>query len=73
MRPQLRLYNGDDLDFEPIVEPKVPMKLGEVANILVEASLARRTWLSDFAEEEIEVSADLYDILSTYWRIRPGA
>ena len=72
MRPRLRIYTGED-DSTTLAEPPVTVRLGEISEILADAVLSRRTWLSDFADEEIQISADLYEILSTYWHLRPSA
>jgi hypothetical protein len=49
------------------------MKLGEFYRILDEASRVRRTWLRDFEDDEVQVPEDLYEVLTAYWRLRPGA
>jgi hypothetical protein len=49
------------------------MRLGDVSQILADASRWNRTWLSDFQDDEIEVSQDLYEVLSAYLEMRPGA
>ena len=72
MRQGLRIYTGGD-DYTSVEEPKVSVKLSDISRIIADASRFRRTWLDDFADDEIEISADLYDILSAYWELRPGA
>ena len=68
----LRLYRIDEA--APLVAPKmVPMKLSELVDVLGEAKDSRRTWLSDFVEDEIVVPEDLYDVLSSYRRLPKGA
>ena len=85
MPSRLRLYTGfeesnlqtlDDcpetLDECP-AENCVAMTFGELAQIVAHAAKTRRTWLKDFAEEDVQVSNDLYEILTAYSRLRPGA
>jgi hypothetical protein len=72
MRPRLRIFNGDDLD-TAVEAPQVTMKFGEFFQIVAEASRFRRTWLEDFADDEVRVPEDLYEVLSAYWTLRPGA
>lgn len=73
MRPRLRIFNGDD-DLDTVVnEPQVTMKFGEFFQIIAEASRFRRTWLEDFADDDVRVPEDLYEVLSAYWTLRPGA
>ena len=72
MRPRLRLYTGEDQTdrFSP---PTVGVRLGELTQILSEAAQWNRSWVSDFADDEIQVSNDLYEILSMYRHLRPSA
>lgn len=72
MRPQLRLFTGEE---DTIAYPvrQVRMRLGDVSQILADATRWNRTWLSDFQNDEIEVSQDLYEVLSAYLELRPGA
>lgn len=48
------------------VPPQVRMRLCELFPILLDALDNDRTWLEDFAEEEIAVSADLHDVIQAY-------
>ena len=72
MPPRLRLFTGDD---ETVRFPsrQIRIRLGDVSQILVEASRRNRAWLSDFENDEIEVSPDLYEVLSAYMELRTGA
>lgn len=72
MRHRLRLYTGED-QVATITEPEMTVTLGEISSILAEAVNSNRAWLSDFADDRIHISPDLYDVLTTYWRLRPGA
>jgi hypothetical protein len=72
MRPQLRLFTGDE-ETLTFPHPQVRMRLGDVSQILADASRWNRTWLADFQDDEIEVSQDLYEVLSAYLEMRPGA
>lgn len=74
MRPRLRLFVGAETP-EPSVfpEPEVSMKLGELTRILADAIIWDRSWIADFADDDIRISADLFDVLSTYSQMRPSA
>ena len=78
MPSRLRLYTGFEesnvqtLEEHP-AENCVAMTFGELAQIVAHAAKTRRTWLKDFAEEDVQVSNDLYEILTAYSRLRPGA
>jgi len=74
MRPRLRLFTGSDEPETAILqEPDATIKLGELTRILSDAIIWDRTWVSDFADDEVRVSADLYEILSLYSRMKPSA
>ena len=78
---QLRVYTGPELDNGGLrliaaapAAGTVRGSLGEVLPLLADAVSSSRTWLSDFADDEIEISADLHDVLQAYRHFRrPGA
>ena len=73
MRHHLKLYTGEEEASTAVVEPEVTMTLGEISLILADAVRTKRAWLSDFDDDRIQVSADLYEVLSAYWNLRRGA
>lgn len=73
MRPRLKLFTGDDDGGTALAERQVTMRFSEFFQIVAEASRFKRTWLQDFAEDEVRVPVDLYEVLSAYWTLRPGA
>ena len=76
---RLRVYSEPECDTVAVATlPETPVgvlvPLGEVLPLLADAVASDRTWLRDFADEEIAVSADLYDVLQAYRHFRrPGA
>lgn len=72
MRHRLRLFTGEEA-VAPIAEPPISVRLADVSRALLDAARRNRAWLDDFADEEIQVSPDLYEILAAYVRMRPGA
>ena len=76
---KLRLYTEPDLETVacatlPETASGVRVQLGDVLPLLADAVASDRTWLKDFADEEITVSPDLYDVLQAYRHFRrPGA
>ncbi|MEX2288620.1 MAG: hypothetical protein WD648_16095 [Planctomycetaceae bacterium] len=72
MRPRLRLFTGDE-QTSTVAEPQVSVRLGQITNILADAIRSNRRWLSDFEDDEIQISEDLFEVLSTYWHLRPSA
>jgi len=73
MRHRLRLFTGEDEVTQDTATENVTVRLSDISRALLDANRWNRTWLSDFADDEIQVSTDLYEILSTYMRLRPGA
>lgn len=74
MRPSLRLFIGEDeLSETGFGQPEVSMELQELTEILSHAIVRDRTWLADFGNERIRVSADLYEVLMSYTQLRPSA
>lgn len=72
MRPRLRLFTGDD-DGAIASSQTMTITFGELMSILDDASRAHRTWLRDFSDDGVQVPEDLYEVLTEYTRLRPGA
>jgi len=77
---QLRVYHEPDADLrdftavEPTLDRGVKVTLGEILPLLADAVASNRTWLTDFAADEITISSDLHDVLQAYRHFRrPGA
>jgi hypothetical protein len=76
MAHQLRIYRGpgeDTLEDRPVHSAnheQVTVSVGEVLPLLADALASRRTWLRDFEDDEITVSADLYEVLLAYRHFR---
>jgi len=77
---QLRVYSEPDValrDFsvvEESVDRGVQVTLGDILPLLADAVASNRTWLTDFADDEITISSDLHDVLQAYRHFRrPGA
>ena len=51
----------------------VTVELSEVLPLLADAVASRRTWLSDFEDDQITISADLYEVLLAYQYFRHPA
>jgi hypothetical protein len=76
----LRVYTEPDVEMMsatktlPMRDAGVRVSLAEVLPLLADAVASDRTWLKDFADEDITVSSDLYDVLQAYRHFRrPGA
>jgi hypothetical protein len=51
----------------------VAVNVGEVLPLLADAVASQRTWLSDFENDEITITADLYEVLLAYQYYRHPA
>ena len=72
----LRIYNGPQEE-QPSLRihdyrhrKSVSVPLEEVLPLLADAAQAQRTWLADFADDEITISTDLYEVLLAYQHYR---
>ncbi len=50
-------------------ETTVCVSAGETLALLMHAARTNRAWLSDFTDETIQVSQDLYEVLVAYRRV----
>jgi hypothetical protein len=74
----LRVYYGPDevvtTEPESSARQMVTVPVSEVLPLLLEASRTKRAWLDDFADDEMTISSDLYEVLLAYQHFRrPGA
>jgi hypothetical protein len=77
MAHQLRIYRGPCEESAtkpaPITENipnQVTVSVDEVLPLLADAVASQRTWLKDFKDDEITISADLYEVLLAYQYFR---
>ena len=71
----LRVYYGpqDESTNVSVVESKhetVTVPLTEIMPLLADAVQSQRTWLRDFADDEVTISMDLYEVLLAYQHYR---
>jgi hypothetical protein len=68
----LRIYRGPAERKAPVCNANtngpatVTVDVGEVLPLLADAVASQRTWLSDFEDDQITISADLYEVLLAY-------
>jgi hypothetical protein len=78
-RTKLRIYRGPAEQTASVRTASkssgstVTVNLDEVLPLLADAVASQRTWLSDFADDEITISADLYEVLLAYQYYRHPA
>jgi hypothetical protein len=78
MVPNLRIYRGPREEATATVDcsdtSSVTVSVGEVLPLLADAMSSQRTWLQDFENDDITISADLYEVLLAYkYFRRPSA
>ncbi len=72
----LRIYYGPPDDAAGLStetgqdRESVAVPLGEILPLLADAVRSERTWLRDFEDEEITISADLYEVILAYQHYR---
>ena len=71
----LRVYNGpqDESAGVSVIENQretVTVPLMEIVTLLADAVQSQRTWLRDFADDEITISMDLYEVILAYQHYR---
>lgn len=78
-RANLRIYRGPADKSAPVrtasnkSNPSVTVNVGEVLPLLADAFNSQRTWLGDFEDDEVTISADLYEVLLAYQYYRHPA
>jgi hypothetical protein len=80
-RRRFKVYYGPESETTPATiaahkpaAQTVTVPLGEVLPLLADAVNSRRTWLADFANDDITISTDLYEVILAYQHhIRPSA
>ena len=75
--PRLRVVYGSEdtcesTSFGTAIAAKnmVTLPLEEVLPLLADAVQSRRTWLRDFADDDVTISNDLYEVLMAYRQMR---
>ena len=75
----LRIYHGPEdhatatLPVEVTAKACVTVPISDVLPMLAEAMSSGRAWLEDFQDDEVTISADLYEVLMAYRYFRPVA
>ena len=70
----LRVYYGpEESSTGPAILPlkdSVTLPLGEILPLLMDAARSRRAWVDDFADDDVTISTDLYEVLLAYQHFR---
>ena len=72
VQSQLRVYYGPEETAQtaPAQRSEVTVAAGEIFPVLADAYSSGRTWLRDFADDDITISTDLYEIILAYQHFR---
>ncbi len=75
--PSANLANGENLRSEEMdrmtgvaASKRVNVALVDIAPVIADAVASGRGWLTDFADETIQIDADLYEVLLAYQQMR---
>ena len=74
MASHLRVYpsSTEAPDFE-VPDPSVRVRLGDLLPLVAMAHRNNYLWLQDFLDDEVQITADLYEILRAFRCYRPSA
>lgn len=73
---RLRVYFGPEDEGipmsvgSPTQNHEVRVALGDIFPLLADAVRSERTWLQDFAQDEVTISQDLYEVILAYQQFR---
>jgi hypothetical protein len=72
MRNRLRIFPADE-SAQNHAPATITLKLGEILEPLAEAYNSQRAFIEDFAQDEIQIPADLYEALMASITVRKSA
>ncbi|HXG12651.1 MAG TPA: hypothetical protein VNK04_23035 [Gemmataceae bacterium] len=74
MAAHLRVYPSPaDPPDADLPEPSVRVRLGELLPLVALAHRQNYLWLQDFLDDEVAITADLYEVLRAFRCYRPPA
>jgi hypothetical protein len=71
MATRLKLYHPPEEQLRPPADPGVRVRLGDLLPLVAMAQRMKFIWLKDFLDDEVAVSADLYEVLQAFSSSRP--
>jgi hypothetical protein len=69
----LRLFPYPEEEQEEVGTPSIPIRLSDLYPLLAQAYRDNYVWLSDFEEDQLLVSSDLYEVIRAFSNCRPSA
>ena len=73
MVTRLKLFHPPEEDVVPAAEPDVRVRLGDLLPLVAMAQRMNFIWLKDFLDDEVAITADLYEVLAAFRCTRPSA
>jgi hypothetical protein len=74
MAAQLRVYpSAQEATRDDLPEPNVGVRFGDLLPLVVLAQRHKYLWLQDFLDDEVRITADLYEVLRAFRSYRPSA
>lgn len=73
MALQLRVFEETDELLDPIPDPSVRVRLGDLLPLVAMAQKLNFIWLKDFLDDEVCITEDLHQVLQTFRGCRPSA
>ena len=67
------LHDRDDFADIESAEPAVRIRLGDLLPLMAMAQKMHFIWLKDFLDDEVQISADLHDVLQAFRGVKPSA
>lgn len=63
---EVRYNNDQEMTLFEGAEERVTVNAGEILALMAYAARANKAWLRDFADDSIEISQDLFEVLIAY-------
>jgi hypothetical protein len=73
MAAQLRVYPSSDAPSANLPAPTVGIRFGDLLPLVALAQRRNYLWLQDFLDDEVRITADLYEVLRAFRSYRPSA
>ncbi len=70
---RLRVFPHPEEDQDRLMDPTISIRLSELYPLLAQAYRDNYVWLRDFEDDELLVSADLYEVVRAFANCRPSA
>ena len=65
--PRLRVFPGSpESSYQNYQDPSVRVSLRDLLPLIALAKRQKFLWLEDFLDDEVRITADLYDVLRTF-------